>query len=228
VGEANWYYQGDGVKIGPVSQDLLLALIRDGRVNASTLVWAPGFETWVQAGGVSGLFKPPGFTGASESGVAPLPREDARDFAAPAAAVVSNMSSAPQRAASKAIASHSSDDRAPATDFTQQDQGSAATTSSLLGRLVRGELGLARTYWVFAIAVNLVAGTLLMIAAGADPLFGLLGFPLMAYQVLVLIGLWRASETYRGSQVWSALAKVSVIFGWLKLLADLGNVLSPS
>jgi hypothetical protein len=43
----NWHYVKDNTQTGPVDQATLEALFRAGTINASTLVWSPGMETWL-------------------------------------------------------------------------------------------------------------------------------------------------------------------------------------
>jgi uncharacterized RDD family membrane protein YckC len=43
----NWHYVKDNTQTGPVDQAALEALFRAGTINAGTLVWSPGMETWL-------------------------------------------------------------------------------------------------------------------------------------------------------------------------------------
>ena len=43
----NWHYVKDNTQTGPVDQAALEALFRAGTINASTLVWSPGMESWL-------------------------------------------------------------------------------------------------------------------------------------------------------------------------------------
>lgn len=52
-----WYYTNDGTtQHGPVSQEELQQLIRDGRLNSSSRVWREGMPQWVYASTVGELF----------------------------------------------------------------------------------------------------------------------------------------------------------------------------
>lgn len=55
-----WFVQNDEHKLGPLSYASLLESIRQGAVQPHSLLWAPGFDTWVPAASVDGLFSPPG------------------------------------------------------------------------------------------------------------------------------------------------------------------------
>ncbi|HEV2693970.1 MAG TPA: DUF4339 domain-containing protein [Verrucomicrobiae bacterium] len=41
-----WYYESDGKQQGPVSDEALAALLRDGTIADSTLVWREGMPAW--------------------------------------------------------------------------------------------------------------------------------------------------------------------------------------
>ena len=38
-----------------------------------------------------------------------------------------------------------------------------------------------------------------------------------AYEIPVLLGVWRASDKYTGPKVWAVLAKIAVVLGWFWL-----------
>jgi FlaA1/EpsC-like NDP-sugar epimerase len=42
--------------------------------------------------------------------------------------------------------------------------------------------------------------------------------PYVIYEVFVLMGVWRASDRYTGSKIWSILAKIATVLGVLSLL----------
>jgi uncharacterized membrane protein len=57
-GENNmqWYYAVNGQQVGPVEQDVMEALVRDGKVKPDDLVWNASMGTqWVKASTVPGL-----------------------------------------------------------------------------------------------------------------------------------------------------------------------------
>lgn len=43
---ASWWYFDGKDKTGPVEQDVLINLIKDGTLNSETLVWSTGFDNW--------------------------------------------------------------------------------------------------------------------------------------------------------------------------------------
>lgn len=64
-----WYYAKNGQSAGPVGDEDMAALIRDGAVTDSTLVWKEGMANWqpARAAGLSPAIPPP------PPGAPPLP-----------------------------------------------------------------------------------------------------------------------------------------------------------
>jgi len=42
----NWYYVNQGQQAGPLTQEELLALVREGKISEETLVWQEGMQNW--------------------------------------------------------------------------------------------------------------------------------------------------------------------------------------
>ena len=53
---SQWYFDREGERQGPVTSQQLRAMASQGLVTPSTLVWREGFDEWVPASKVSGLF----------------------------------------------------------------------------------------------------------------------------------------------------------------------------
>jgi hypothetical protein len=90
--------------------------------------------------------------------------------------------------------------------------------SGAAARLLRGELGLPTTFWLFAVAGNLA----LMALVGLLPaVIGLaVGLPLwLAYLAVVAIGTWRAAGRYEGPAYWAAAARFAVAVSVIAVLA---------
>ena len=98
-------------------------------------------------------------------------------------------------------------------------------------RLVRGDFGLARTYWLFNVLVGFAIYVLVgaVGSAGSQPTASLvvagIWFGYVPYQVLVLIGVWKAAGTYRGLALWSVLARVAAVLGSIGVVVALVAVL---
>lgn len=80
------------------------------------------------------------------------------------------------------------------------------------GKLLAGDYGLAKTYWLYGVLVGFVGRIVMIIITTSDLLF-IFTLALMAYQICVLIGVWRAAKQYKGEQVWAILAQIAVILG---------------
>ena len=58
-----WYFVEKGQRIGPVEREILDERVRDGTVQADTLVWRPGLSDWRRATDVAELEVPPSLPG---------------------------------------------------------------------------------------------------------------------------------------------------------------------
>ena len=84
------------------------------------------------------------------------------------------------------------------------------------GKLISGEYGLAKTYWVYGFLVSFVIGILVRMMA--PNLIAVIMFIMyLPYQMIVLIGVWRAASLYKGWAIWSYLAYIAAILSWLMI-----------
>lgn len=113
-----------------------------------------------------------------------------------------------------------------APPITHSKNHSTATNS--FRALLNGDLGLARTYWLYGILVGTLFGLAIriFIAAGELAASGIVTFISLSYSAVVLIGIWRASEKYSGPKVWSTLAKVATVLGWLQIVIAIFAILA--
>ena len=113
-----------------------------------------------------------------------------------------------------------------APPITHSENHSTATNS--FRALLNGDLGLARTYWLYGILVGTLFGLAIriFIAAGELAASGIVTFISLSYSAVVLIGIWRASEKYSGPKVWSTLAKVATVLGWLQIVIAIFAILA--
>ena len=102
---------------------------------------------------------------------------------------------------------------------------------SLIGRIWRGEVGLARTFWVFGFAVfslmmiaSIMMLTTIMLGDNAGIIFlAILGFSLL-YKVFILVAIWRSASRYQGAVVWTYLAKAFVVLSIMQSLLSFGRL----
>ena len=102
---------------------------------------------------------------------------------------------------------------------------SSAPTRNFIGKLANGHFGLARTYWLFgvlpAITINLLSNFGITSVAGLFLLTSIYA----AYDILVIMGVWRAAKKYEGPKLWANMAKVFMILGAIGLTISLGVLL---
>ena len=79
-------------------------------------------------------------------------------------------------------------------------------------KLANGDFGLAKTYWLYGFLVSVLAS---ITSNAITSIGGLIIFILVAvvYDVLLIMGTWRAANKYQGPKTWAVLAKISV-FSW--------------
>lgn len=80
--------------------------------------------------------------------------------------------------------------------------------------LIRGDFGLAKTYWLYGVAAGYAFNGLMSVVTSRTMLAGII-FVYVAYSIPVLIGIWRAANRYQGPRVWPVLAKVGTVVGCL-------------
>jgi hypothetical protein len=120
------------------------------------------------------------------------------------------------------------------------DTGGAGTAAAGAGgqqraqaffpRLLRGDYGLAKTFWLYLVLVSVLMAAALTLVESI-PVLLLLNLLFTGYRVVALIGTWRAADRFTGGQVWAVLAKIVVVievgmtlWGWVTVLTVLGSL----
>ena len=87
---------------------------------------------------------------------------------------------------------------------------------TFLSKLWFGEYTLRKTYWIFSVLIPILLSIPIKIwSIGSNAsLFFYLCF-VSTYSFIALIGLWRSSGLYVGNAVWSLLARLTVIIGFI-------------
>jgi hypothetical protein len=102
-----------------------------------------------------------------------------------------------------------------------------ASGHSFFRRLVLGDLGLAHTFWLHAIAISSALYVLAMIVIASlnnasTILANFLGSAVLLsgliYQTASLAGVWQAAGKYRGNRLWVHLTYLLVILGGIQIL----------
>jgi hypothetical protein len=89
---------------------------------------------------------------------------------------------------------------------------------AVLEKFWRGDFGLARSFWEFAILYGTLANlaatlaSFAALAGGLPPLLAVVLFFLPApYNLLTVVAVWRSAAAYRGPPHWALLARVTVL-----------------
>ncbi len=102
----------------------------------------------------------------------------------------------------------------------------------LMSKLWRGEVSLAKTYWLYGTVIPILFAVLIIV-----PLFIIESvffvYLLYAYSLpygsFMMVAIWRSSGNYNGSKIWAFLARLTCIFISFKLLRNImGLILSDS
>ncbi|MGO2137040.1 MAG: hypothetical protein ACTH3S_16615 [Marinobacter sp.] len=96
-----------------------------------------------------------------------------------------------------------------------------AESKNFFSKLTSGDFGLAKTYWLFGVVVGIVLNLIIKFTPSIGGLLVILALAVV-YQVMVLLGVWRAANRYQGRKAWTILAKIAAVLGWLGVLANLG------
>lgn len=92
------------------------------------------------------------------------------------------------------------------------------TSNNGLLRLLRGELGLINTFWIFGVVIGIVFFFVIFTVALIDEDLIMFFFSIwLIYQFMLTIGVMRSCKCYQGSKVWAAWA-VIVSLGFSALL----------
>ena len=97
-----------------------------------------------------------------------------------------------------------------------------ANNKGFFKKLMDGDFGLAKTYWLYGFLVGVIFGVVAQVAIYISPILYLLVFLIsIAYYIPLAIGIWRAANRYTGPKIWAILAKIAVILGVLNIIATL-------
>lgn len=99
-----------------------------------------------------------------------------------------------------------------------------------LKTLCSGNFGLPMTYWVYGVLGGIVwaVGILALSPEPDSNLDQILRFLLVAYAVVVYIGIWQAASKYTGNRAWAILAKFMVIVVALPIAIRLLKLMASS
>jgi hypothetical protein len=84
-------------------------------------------------------------------------------------------------------------------------------------KLKDGDFGLAKTYWLYGVVVNLILSIPTYVVSNLSLLIVLTIIGLI-YGVIVLIGIWNSASRYEGLKLWAILAKLATILGFITII----------
>ena len=83
-------------------------------------------------------------------------------------------------------------------------------------KLKEGDYGLAKTYWLYGVVVNIVYRIVdIVLTALSYELSILVFFIMVGYSYFGIIGMWNAASKYEGLKLWGIIAKVLAVLGGL-------------
>ena len=109
--------------------------------------------------------------------------------------------------------------------------------ANFLVRLFSGEISLPVTYWVFGILLgSFVPGLfeevvkrnyveIIQVKSSGLVLKGFFWF-IVAYNIFIMIAIWRSAGKHSGKKIWSGLARVAVVIGCLYVMGNLNTYLT--
>ena len=103
------------------------------------------------------------------------------------------------------------------------------TRTHLVRDLWRGNVSLAKTYWLFGVVVGVCYAIVFAyidyqssgLSEGLGPAFIIaLMLSYFLYVIFINIAIWRSASKYRGPRHWAILAKVMVLVSWAALIRE--------
>lgn len=216
--EAEWFIGRDGQTFGPFSFDQLVASAKDGSLSKDDFAWRPGMAEWGIAGSIPGVWLPPAL---------PVP-------------IKANTASVPNLG-EHSVSPGSGSAHAPDPAPTSSGLPDAPSQTNFIARHWRGELSLAKSYWLvgalLTFVVIIVAALVGEILGSADLTPTAAGVWLTAFLVAIcaltiwqLVGIWRSAGNHiksTGRSGWAIAARVMVVFGAVKALTDFSSLVGP-
>lgn len=90
---------------------------------------------------------------------------------------------------------------------------------SFLSNLIKGEIALWKTYWLFGVIGNIITTFLINVFAQfSETLFLTILIIAIVYKTVVFIAIWNSASKYAGSKIWAIFAKIMVILGFISIL----------
>ena len=111
----------------------------------------------------------------------------------------------------------------PVEIATKLEENQTKEEKIFFDKLVMGEYGLAKTFWLYGFLVRVLANGILRFISDKS-IFIVCILLYLLYEFFVMIGTWHAANRYMGLKLWPALAKLIVIFGIFAMLITLPTI----
>jgi len=200
-----WYYALDNAEQGPVGEPQLAALVADGTVGPTTLVWTDGMTDWQEASLVlPAHVRSPAWAGAAPAPVPPVP-------AAPAG------EAAGQVIAQPAPGGYGGDftPGAHPTDFASAVKACFSRYATFTGRARRPEFWFFTLFcFISSLVLSFIDVTIFGFASDFTPLSSLFSLAILIPSLAV--GARRLHDTGR-SGWWQLIALIPLV-GWILLI----------
>lgn len=92
-----------------------------------------------------------------------------------------------------------------------------------MNKFITGELGLAKTYWIFGVLGSFIIKMFVMLMSMKSVGLSVMVFVAIIYSIIIWIAIWNSADKYKGFQLWPILAKTFVVLGVLSTLAAFNN-----
>ena len=97
------------------------------------------------------------------------------------------------------------------------------SSDGFFSKLSRGYYGLAKTYWLYGVLVGVIVNILFVIIKSPG-MIAIAFLAYTAYEIPLIMGIWRSATNYTGTKAWAILAKVACVLGALMLVAGLFTI----
>jgi len=103
-----------------------------------------------------------------------------------------------------------------------------AVQKGFIKKLIDGDFGLAKTYWLFGVVGGIALNLLMMlvILTGSVVLIVTAMLLSFAFATAIFIAIWNSATKYSGSKFWSVLAKIIVVLNVVGLVLTVINAFS--
>lgn len=220
--DAQYHVIRQGKIIGQFTEEQVRSMLSANMLGTDDLAWKTGMATWQPLGVVISLATHPPVPGKDKPSVpvSTIYLQQERVSLSIPAAPRPSANSIPVRPLPE-IDIEIPSMESPAPRMSSGPSQAASGPSVFLNKLLRGDYGLWKTFWLFGFLPRWVMNSIIAIAGSAlDDKIAIIFLVGLVYEVIVSIGTWRAADKYEGSWVWSMLAKTAIVIGMIRTIVS--------